>query len=137
MISLSQHVNIFMLTLLTAANCQHYIVENTEPTKGSKVMGIFANESDHPMDGARIMPDPSEGNDGFAALGKPVPANRKAAAYECLKDMGLDDAERRWSLIEAMSVHVERDNPHAAMERAAKDVDVTGCYRLLATLLAA
>jgi len=109
-------------------------------------MGKFANE----REGQGVMIGPgvqTKGTDGWDALGKPVPMYRRAAAMEHVKDMYGDrpmDKEKVFSCIEAMCNHIERDNPHAAMERAlahrgnpAGIVDAIGVYRLLAVLLTA
>lgn len=78
------------------------------------------------------------GQTGFDAMGCDVPMFRRAAGEAALKDMGVTNAERRYSIITTMANHVARDNTHAAMESAmAAGVDATGCYRLLAVLLTA
>lgn len=108
-------------------------------------MGKFANEE--PGQGLRLGPPvPLDGEDGFAALGKPVPIHRRAAAERHCKDMGCTDSAKVFHCIEAMCIHIENDEPHAAMERALGPswgghpegiVDATGVYRLLAVLLCA
>ena len=101
-------------------------------------MGKFANES--PGVGMRLAPPahvPPEDRHGFDALGYPVSAFRKEQASLHLKDMGVEDAEKRWDCVQKMSQCIERDKPHEALEQALGFVDATGCYRLLAVLLTA
>ena len=96
-------------------------------------MSIFANTTEH--QGTRIAPSPEvDGDDGFAAFGKPVPFHRRDNGYQACKSMGMKDPEAIWTLIGQMSDKIERDEPLAAMEIAKAKLDVTGCYRLLATL---
>lgn len=97
-------------------------------------MSIFGNKD--PMVGARIAPDVSHGDSGFAAMGKPVPLYRQQEGYRHCKQMGLD-SEAAWSAVRAMSDSVARDEPLDAMDKAYRYLDVTGCYRLLAVLLTA
>lgn len=101
-------------------------------------MGRFANASEGVgMRLAPPMPVAPEDRNGFGALGYPVPFYRRDAANQHMKDMGITNAELRFSCIERMCAHIERDNPHAAMEETYGIVDATGCYRLLAVLLTA
>lgn len=74
-------------------------------------------------------------NQGFGAMGKPIPIQRKLSADEHLKDMGVGDAEDRFHCIALVSNHLERDDPYGAIHDAMKYVDLTGSYRLLAVLL--
>ena len=69
---------------------------------------------------------------GFAAMGKPVPFARRQRAYDAAVSMGVKDA---FSLIDGMAEKLQRDKPYEAMEMAYKYVDLTGAYRLMATLL--
>jgi hypothetical protein len=97
-------------------------------------MGRFANEM--PGQGM-IGPDTySKGNDGFAALGKPVPFWRQAAGYEHAKAMGLDSGPA-FEVVAVFAEQIKRDAPHAAMEAGLKYLDATGVYRLLAVMLTA
>ena len=99
-------------------------------------MGIFGNQD--PMIGARIGPAPEvSGDSGFAAMGKPVPQYRRQAAYEHLRQMGVEDPEKRWDCVTQMANKLERDEPMLAMEVGYRYVDVTGVYRLMAVLLTA
>jgi hypothetical protein len=85
----------------------------------------------------RISPDVySKGNDGFAALGKPVPFWRQGAGYEHAKAMGLDSG-RAFEIVGIFADKIKRDEPHAALEAGLKYLDVTGIYRLLAVMLTA
>ena len=74
-------------------------------------------------------PTPSS---GFAAMGKPIPNDRKQRAYDAAKSIGVKDC---WGLVAGMSEHLERDKPYEAMESAKKHIDLTGAYRIMATLL--
>lgn len=109
-------------------------------------MGKFGNVTEGV--GMRLGPPvETEGSDGYAAFGKPVPMYRRSAAYQHAKDMGCIQThghEKVFSCIEAMANKIERDDPHGAMERALKHghnpdgiVDATGVYRLLAVLCTA
>lgn len=99
-------------------------------------MSIFANETEYSGamigDGVEL-----EGDSGEAAYGKPVPFYRRQAGIDALKAMGCTDRDKMLSVVERMSEKIARDEPHAAMEVAYEIVDVTGVYRLLATLCCA
>lgn len=98
-------------------------------------MGKFSN--DGPGVGKRLAPDTyTQGDSGFAAMGKPVPFYRQQVGYEHCKAMGLD-SESAFSAVRVMSEQLQRDKPAEAMESALKYLDVTGVYRLMAVLLAA
>ena len=98
-------------------------------------MSIFGNENG--MVGSRVAPDTyTVGEDGFAGLGKPVPFWRRHAGYEHARKMGLDK-ERAFSVVEGMCNAIARDEPMRALESGYRNLDVTGCYRLLAVLLSA
>jgi hypothetical protein len=108
------------------------------------MMGKFANtaaecgEPIAPCSGPIIKNEPWHGQSDFAALGYQVPTFRKSAADRHMKEMGFTDAGKRYDVIAAMSQRIARDDPHMALEDAMeKGVDATGCYRLLAVLLAA
>lgn len=107
-------------------------------------MGKFANAPETGMSMAYVGDTPPplredwHGQSGFDAMGFKVPAFRKAAAEEHMKDMGFTSAEQRFDVISTMSNCIERDNSHMALEKAlSMGVDATGCYRLLAVLLTA
>jgi hypothetical protein len=70
----------------------------------------------------------------FDAMGHPVPDFRRDNAYQWLRSIGIERGDA-WGCVEAMSIDIERDHPHEAMERAHKTVDPTGAYRLLAILV--
>lgn len=99
-------------------------------------------------------PDP----EGFDAMGRPIPPERRSAAYRWLKDelgLGTEDA---MELIGVVASALERDQPYEAMKLATDapipreslsvvslparsdypkaKLDVTGGYRLFAYLLA-
>lgn len=111
-------------------------------------MGVFANEL--PGNAPRWIENPSlrrpwSGESGYEALGVQVPTFRKTALYHDLKAQGW--GERRgevggteWcvGLVDRMARHVEKDEPHEAMEEAfTLGMDVTSVYRALAVLLTA
>lgn len=109
-------------------------------------MGKFANELpsggiDWVGDEPPVIKADWHGQSGFEAMGHKVPAFRKSAAQEHMKDMGFTrdgDAEKRFHVVETMSNCIERDNSHQALEACLEmGVDATGCYRLLAVLLTA
>lgn len=103
-------------------------------------MGRFANA---PEDlgttylGAPTRNQPWGGESGFEAMGRQVPMHRRAEAERHLGQMCPEwDAEKRFGVVSAMSISIEQDNTHAALEDAlSAGLDVTGCYRLLAVLL--
>lgn len=98
--------------------------------------------------------DPS----GFDAMGHPVPAYRLSAAYDAVKEMlpGVS-TEDAMALVGRVAKHVEDDRPYEALREATDaplprpvsspqlpyrplpgfKLDMTGGYRLLATLCAA
>lgn len=87
--------------------------------------------------GTRIAPSPNiEGDDGFAAMGKPVPMYRRTAALSHARDMGLGTDEA-WRCVGELVNKLERDEPYDAMAAGMKYVDLTGTYRLMAVLLTA
>lgn len=72
---------------------------------------------------------------GTDAMGRPIPENRKQAAYNlCRKDFGLD-AGAAFELTGSMADKLSRDKPYEAMAAAQAHLDLTGVYRLMATLL--
>lgn len=72
---------------------------------------------------------------GFGAMGKPIPIHRKKDADKHLIDMGIADTEDRFRCIAMVSARLEHDDPYGAIEDAMKYIDLTGAYRLLAVLL--
>jgi hypothetical protein len=72
----------------------------------------------------------------FNMMGKPISTNVRQGAYDvCRKSFGLDSA-RSWEVVNATAEQLERDRPHNALGAAMQHVDLTGAYRLMATLLA-
>ena len=71
----------------------------------------------------------------FNVMGKPIPPAARQAAYEACKAMGLDQA-RSWEAVNTTAEQLERDKPYEALGAATKLLDLTGAYRLMATLLA-
>lgn len=72
--------------------------------------------------------------DGFANMGKPIPAFRRQAAYDWLRSLGLTP-ERADKGVSGMCAALERDKPYDAMQAGMLVVDLTGTYRLMAVLL--
>lgn len=72
---------------------------------------------------------------GFDAMGKPVPYERRARAYKHCKAMGMTDHDHIMSAVESMANALERDEPYAAMSEGMRHLDLTGTYRLMAVLL--
>jgi len=73
-------------------------------------------------------------DDGFSAMGKPIPDFRRDAAYEHCKAMGLGSADAM-ACVSETAEQLERDKPHEARGRAMKYVDLIGSYRIFAVLL--
>lgn len=67
-------------------------------------------------------------------MGKPIPYDRRQAAFLAAQSFGLD-SQGAFSVVEAMAVPLERDRPHEALEAGMRVVDLTGAYRLMAHLL--
>ena len=66
-------------------------------------------------------------------FGQPISDMCKQRAYDAAKEMGVQD---RFGLVSGMADCLENDKPYEAMEHAQKQVDLTGAYRLIATLIA-
>jgi hypothetical protein len=101
-------------------------------------MGKFANELTAPVSNLTHIPikRPWTGQSEFEALGHEVPNFRREAGNTHLKEMGFTNADQRFTIVQTMAGHIERDNPHMALEDALKQgVDATGCYRLMSVLL--
>jgi hypothetical protein len=74
--------------------------------------------------------------DPFDAMGKPISSAARQVGYDACRAMGLD-APRSWECVGAVSDKLERDKPYDAQGAAMKFLDLTGSYRLMATILAA
>lgn len=74
-------------------------------------------------------------NTGFNGIGKPITFARKQAAYDFVKSAGVDSQDECLSLVNSVSDCLERDKPFEAQATAMKSLDLTGAYRLMATLL--
>lgn len=74
---------------------------------------------------------------GYAAFGRRVPEDRLSAGLAALREMvpGIS-TEQAMSVVGRMAEQIERDEPYKAEKVAREVLDVTGMYRLLATLLA-
>lgn len=99
----------------------------------------MAEFMEHRIDkGTQIVPDTwTEGDSGFAAMGKPIPLYRRGAALTHLRSMGLDNTEQAMSCIGRMSEHLERGDPFKAMSVGMEYVDLTGTCIIMAELLTA
>ncbi len=73
-------------------------------------------------------------DDGFAAMGKPIPLYRKQAAFEHCREIGLD-TPKSWAVVNDMSDKLQRDKPYEAQAGGMKYLDLTGTYRIMAVLL--
>ena len=73
-------------------------------------------------------------NEGFNAMGQPVPFYRRQAAYKAAREMGLNEADA-FTVVNTMVEGIERDEPYFSMENGMMHVNLTGTYRLLAVLL--
>lgn len=79
---------------------------------------------------------------GFDSMGKEVPVKRLNAGYEALKQM-LPDAKPklRMSIVSKAANAIKRDRPYdiigatSGLDKDLAKLDLTGRYRLLATLL--
>jgi len=71
----------------------------------------------------------------FNNMGKPIPIDRRAAAYDAVKEMGIKDKNKAMSLVSCVAEQLERDKPNEAMEAGRKHLDLTGVYRLFSHLL--
>ncbi len=87
-------------------------------------------------DGSGIGRQPKAEPSPFDAIGKPISAESREHGNRELKAMGIKSSGDRWDCVEIVANKLERDNPHEAMKSAMKYVDVTGAYRLFASLLA-
>ena len=77
-----------------------------------------------------------EVEDGFKAMGKPIPDYRRDEAYRTCRDAFEMRSSRAMGAVSGMAEQLERDNPYGAMEAAMKyGIDLTGTYRIMAVLL--
>lgn len=86
----------------------------------------------------------SKKNSGFNAMGKPIPAKSRAAAYRAYKEMVPEATkEQAMHAVSVAANALERDDPfrvigttgpHIDDDKSIK-LDLTGRYRLVATLL--
>lgn len=68
-------------------------------------------------------------------MGKPINEARRHQAYIMLEDMGVKMKVNRYLCVREVANYLERDEPFSARKAALKYIDLTGTYRLLATLL--
>lgn len=81
---------------------------------------------------------------GYDAMGHPVPAERLSAGYRAVKEMMPDaNTEEAMTLVGRVASQIERDDPYGALLDHSQGfktdlrLDLTGRYRLLATLCSA
>lgn len=75
-------------------------------------------------------------SDPMNAIGKPIPDGGREAGYQACREMGFDAADSM-RLVNKVADPLERDTPFLAEKSArAAGLDVTGYYRLAATMLA-
>jgi len=99
---------------------------------------FYEKTSDYPGVGTRIGPGvETEGDDGMAAFGKPVPWFRRDAALQAWRSMGGTATDKAVYHLNRAAQQIERDEPYQAMQELAFICDMTGVYRLLATLCVA
>jgi hypothetical protein len=73
---------------------------------------------------------------GFDAYGHGVPHHRKEKAFNAIREMAPEMSTAEiLGLIDRLSQHIGRDAPYQAQQAALERLDLTGTYRLLATLL--
>jgi len=79
---------------------------------------------------------------GFDAIGKAIPGHRLNNAYHTIKTILPEiSTERALSIVGKAASHLENDNPNEliglvySLNDDLKLIDVTGRYRLMATLL--
>lgn len=74
-------------------------------------------------------------DDPMNALGHPIPDEGRQAGYEFVREVGLEAGEA-WELVGKVARALEDDEPFRAQKVAlASRLDLTGYYRLAATLL--
>lgn len=78
---------------------------------------------------------PVEYEDGFNAMGKPIPMFRRTAAVKHCRAMGMTDTGKIMACIGGMVVQLEKDKPYEAMAVGMRYLDLTGTYRIMSVLL--
>lgn len=104
---------------------------NYRMPQDAEALRRFVLDTETPDSANATAPVPS----GFDAMGQPIPAARRQAAYEACKAMGLTDREVMMRCVSGMAEQLERDKPFEAQQIAMQHVDLTGAYRLMAVLL--
>lgn len=90
-------------------------------------MAEFLGQSERP---SNVVTESAMGN-----MGKPIPLFRKQNAYDECKAIGMTDPVKITACVGAVSEQLERDKPYEAMSEGMRYLDLTGTYRLFATLL--
>lgn len=74
----------------------------------------------------------------FDALGRPIPSEGRESAYRFLRETCRMDSGPAWELVGKVSRALEDDQPARAQRTGLEmmDSDLTGYFRLAATLLA-
>lgn len=74
--------------------------------------------------------------DPMNAMGHPISSEGREAGYQACREMGLDSAAA-WELTGNVAALMERDQPYEAQKVGLdSSLNLTGYYRLAATLLA-
>lgn len=72
---------------------------------------------------------------GFNAIGRPIPNDRRQAAYDTLKEIGVAEPAMRRQVVANMADRLERDLPYDCVSEGMRVLDLTGTYRVMAVLL--
>lgn len=73
--------------------------------------------------------------DPMQGIGQPIPDEGREAGYQCLRSMGFNAGDSM-RLVNKVADPLERDRPFVAQKSAlASGLDLTGYYRLAATML--
>jgi hypothetical protein len=68
-------------------------------------------------------------------MGKTIPMFRKTNAVWHCQQMGMTDMVKITAVVGAVAAQLERDQPYEAMREGMRYLDLTGTYRLMASLL--
>lgn len=73
--------------------------------------------------------------DPFNAMGRPIPPAGREAAFDAARAMGLDTGDA-WEVTGKVARALEDDAPLRAQQAGLAHLDLTGYYRMAATMLA-
>lgn len=71
---------------------------------------------------------------GFAAMGLPIPFDRRQKAFDAAIEMGCS-REEAFAVTDGMAEQLSRDKPFEALKIGTKYAGITAAYRLMAHLL--